>query len=541
MKNYQQAVLIGWICALYLPLWGQFQVNGAAEVLNDSCYQLTPEQPGQAGSIWNTTQINLNESFEVIMEITLGCRDLEGADGMVFGFQPVSTSVGQSGGGIGFEGIAPSLGIEFDTYQNTNQSDPEFDHLALIRDGNLNHVLPSNLAGPVRISAGKDNVEDCSYHELRVSWNALERRLIVYFDCEERINYQGEIVNSIFGGDPLVYWGFTAATGAFANLQAVCFSYTSFDDRLEDVTLCPNGSIQLQASGGQAYAWSPALGLNNTSVPNPTAAPNQTTTYTVTIWDHCNLPFYDSLTVFVDGDTSFVNLGPDTSICESESLLLNAFQENASYSWSTGDTSATLTVQQTGLYGVTVTLDNYCVDSDNALVEVFGVPDPDLPQSVQLCEGASFTLDATVPGNAVDYLWQDGVTESKRTISQPGTYSVLITNECGREKHTIFVARETCREVYFPNAFSPNFDGLNDYFYPQDGNDVDRILSLVIFDRWGETVYSVTNLLPDAPLNGWDGTFRGKPMPIGVYTWIAEIRFRDGLVITQAGDINLLR
>ena len=90
--------------------FAQFLLNGAATATGNNCYTLTPDQLNQAGSIWNLQKINLNESFEVILNINLGCKDGNGADGMVFGFQPIGTSVGTSGSGIGFGGVTPSIG-----------------------------------------------------------------------------------------------------------------------------------------------------------------------------------------------------------------------------------------------------------------------------------------------------------------------------------------------------------------------------------------------------------------------------------------------
>ena len=79
----------------------QFFINGSASSLSNNCYQLTDDALGNSGSIWEANKINLDSSFTLIMELFLGCKDMDGADGIVLGFQPVSTSVGTGGGGIG--------------------------------------------------------------------------------------------------------------------------------------------------------------------------------------------------------------------------------------------------------------------------------------------------------------------------------------------------------------------------------------------------------------------------------------------------------
>ena len=288
-----------------ISLQAQFILNGNAIQTDNSCYRLTEPVNWSSGSIWSPQKINLNESFEVVMDIFLGCKDVDGADGIVFGFQPVSTSIGSAGGGIGFQGIVPSLGIEFDTWQNTNISDPAFDHIALIANGNLDHASASTLAGPTPASPDSPNIEDCNFHSLRVSWNAGLNLLSIYFDCSLRLMYQGDIVANIFGGDPEVFWGFTSATGGANNLHQVCFNYTSFLDQIPDVAMCPGGQVQLRATGGRSYTWTPAEGLSNPGIANPIASPTATTTYTVEVRDVCGIPFYDEVVVEVVGDFCF--------------------------------------------------------------------------------------------------------------------------------------------------------------------------------------------------------------------------------------------
>ena len=290
-------------------LCGQFFLNGDAIATNDSCYQLTPAVNNSSGSVWNETKINLNESFNVVMQVSLGCQDGNGADGIVFGFQPVSTSIGSVGEGIGFQNITPSLGIEMDTWQNFNLNDPTFDHIAIIKNGNLNHGTSNTLAGPIQASASNPNIEDCNFHDLRVNWDANSHTLEVYFDCQQRLSYTGDIVNDIFNGNAEVFWGFTSATGGANNVHAICFTYTTFLDNLKDVVMCPGGSLRLEAKGGLRYEWSPTQGLSNPNIADPIVSPTQTTDYLVTIYDECEQPFFDELTVFVAGDSVFFDLG----------------------------------------------------------------------------------------------------------------------------------------------------------------------------------------------------------------------------------------
>lgn len=104
---------------------------------------------------------------------------------------------------------------------------------------------------------------------------------------------------------------------------------------------------------------------------------------------------------------------------------------------------------------------------------------------------------------------------------------------------TVFVDRR--RNVYIPNAFSPNNDGENDWFAVYGGNGIASVVSFQVFDRWGELLFERRNFRPNNPLLGWDGRFRGKTMGSGVFVYLATIQFLDGQQETFKGDVTLLR
>ena len=96
-------------------------------------------------------------------------------------------------------------------------------------------------------------------------------------------------------------------------------------------------------------------------------------------------------------------------------------------------------------------------------------------------------------------------------------------------------------DVTFPNIISPNGDGINDIFYV-NSDDVERVVDLKIFDRWGELVYVGSDLQPmlENNENGWDGTFKGEPVVSGVYVFIAEILFINGDSEKFEGDVTVI-
>lgn len=522
----------------------QFHLNGNAIQVSDSCFQLTSSNNWEVGSIWFTEKIDLNVSFEVIMALNFGCKDNQGADGIVFGFQPVSTTIGVGGGGIGFEGVQPSIGIEFDTWQNGIYSDPSADHIAIIKNGDLNHSSPNTLAGPINASATSANIEDCDYHELKVNWDAQAKEMKIWFDCELRLSYTGDIVNEVFGGDPEVFWGFTAATGGANNRHEVCFQYSTFLDAIDDVVICPGGQFQLNISGGVNYKWSPSTGLSNPNIPNPIASPDETTTYFVTVLDECETEFFDTVTVFVDGDTVFFDLGMDTIFCEDSGFTLDATSfgdTSVEYLWSDQSTNPTLTPVIGGNYGVTVTIDDYCVADDRIFLDFLEKPEINLGPDLSLCFGETAVLDAQFQPN-VSYQWQDGTNSTSYFVSEPGGfYTLVASNECGISKDEVSVTYEDCEEIYFPNAFSPNEDGFNDRFLPFDGGDVELVIHLQVFDRWGGLIYEENNFQANDFDFGWDGRIGGRHANSGVYAWRSDIQFRNGVVKTFTGTVTLVR
>ncbi len=97
--------------------------------------------------------------------------------------------------------------------------------------------------------------------------------------------------------------------------------------------------------------------------------------------------------------------------------------------------------------------------------------------------------------------------------------------------------------VFIPNAFRPNDDGLNERFTLFTNADGREIRSLEIWNRWGELLFRRDHFPPNqlGGADGWDGNFRGELAPPGVYVWRAEVEFVDGRVLVFSGDLTLLR
>lgn len=494
--------------------------------------------------MWNAQKINLNQSFEVILDIKFGCKDGDGADGIVFGFQPLSTSVGSTGEGLGFLNVKPSIGIEMDTYQNLNLSDPVYDHISINKDGDVNHASANRLAGPVGFDAQNSNVEDCQSHDFAVTWNASTKTLKVFYECNERLSYTGDIVNTIFGGDPNVFWGFTASTGGLSNVQEVCLKYTSFLDKsVSDTIVCKGGRVQLNASGGVNYKWQPTTGLSDPNIANPFAMPDMTTIYRVDVADKCKRVRTDTVKVNIGGEPLTVDLGRDTQLCTGNTLRLSANSKGtkgAAFRWQDGSKDSIFTVVKAGTY--TVKLERIgCFATDSLKVLYLATPSVStrFPSDTTLCNDKRLILKAQTP--EATYRWQDNSTQPDYSVRKAGIYKVVVRNQCGVDSARVKVAFEDCERVYIPSVFSPNNDRVNDYFFIQDGGNVATIKSLKIFDRWGGIVFQAVDILPNIESAGWDGSLRNTPLPPDVYVYVADIVFKSGETAVKEGSVTLLR
>lgn len=217
-------VLVSLFFGMALSARSAYVVNGSASSTGNDCFILTPDQGGQAGTVWYENYLSLNYNFDMTFQVYLGVND-EGADGIAFVMQPNSTGSGSSGGGLGYQGISPSIAVEYDTWQN---DDPWYDHIAVQRNGDVNYS--GAVAGPVQASATSYNIEDGQWHTTRITWDAATKSLSVYFDGNLRVTYTNDMVANTFAGNPLVYWGFTGATGAAMNLQQFCVINLNFEE-----------------------------------------------------------------------------------------------------------------------------------------------------------------------------------------------------------------------------------------------------------------------------------------------------------------------
>jgi gliding motility-associated-like protein len=156
-----------------------------------------------------------------------------------------------------------------------------------------------------------------------------------------------------------------------------------------------------------------------------------------------------------------------------------------------------------------------------------------------ICKGSSALklADRQNEGDpTASWLWSTGETKSFIIVTAPGTYYARVRiGGCGATD-TIVVKNDCYMTI--PNVFTPNGDGMNDYFFPRQFLTSGLTsFSMNIYNRWGQVVFQTTSL--DGM--GWDGKFNDVPQPSGVFVYIIEATFKDGQKEHHQGNVTLLR
>lgn len=214
-----------------------------------------------------------------------------------------------------------------------------------------------------------------------------------------------------------------------------------------------------------------------------------------------------------------VDLGPDTALCDTEQITLDAGNPGETFQWWDGSTSQTVTLYESADVWVSV-YNGYCTTYDSVDVVFNPLPIPQLSEELTTCFDLPphhLPLDAGNP--ECSFVWSNGDTAQVTLADAYGTYVVTITTpfECSIDDEVLI--REYCPSaLYVPNTFTPDGDGVNDLFFAMGNNLVDMELS--IFDRWGELIYSGENAFAF-----WNGESNGSPVQDGVYIWKLNYRF----------------
>lgn len=235
-----------------------------------------------------------------------------------------------------------------------------------------------------------------------------------------------------------------------------------------NATICAGDSVQLAASGGLTYLWIPAAGLSNATIFNPKASPDATTEYSTVV---------------------------------------------------------------SNLFG--------CTDTVRTLVSIVQKPIANAGPDKTIIQGQQVQLTGSLNDNTNSISWSpvtfiDDIYSLQPFVNPPGDMEFVLKATsnfgCGVSSDTVFV--KVFRDIFVPNAFSPNGDGVNDTWnipalaaYPG--------FEISVYNRWGQKVFNTRSML-----KAWDGKLNGKPLPVGAYNYFINM----GSGLTQLkGTVLIIR
>lgn len=323
-----------------------------------------------------------------------------------------------------------------------------------------------------------------------------------------------------------------------------------------DTLVCRGKGITLSAAGAVSYDWSPSTGLSCTTCANPVASPDTLTRYFVKGTTSNGCSNIDTVIVNVKQTFMMSNSRGDT-LCLGEGPVRLFASGAYTYNWSpaTG-LSSTISATpwasptSTTTYRVVGTDDKGCfTDTGFVTVKVFPIPVVDAGDDKTINIGQSIELRPTVSPDVNKVFWTP--TESIIQYNLPSVtvkpkqtteYTIEVRNNGGckaRDKVMVYVLCDGAN-IFIPNTFTPNGDGVNDIFYPR-GTGIFSIKTLRIFSRWGEVMYEKNNFLPNEASAGWNGTFKGKTLTPDVYVYTIDIICENSTIFTLKGNVALLQ
>lgn len=294
------------------------------------------------------------------------------------------------------------------------------------------------------------------------------------------------------------------------------------DDKI--IVYGPSGK-SMGAPRGLVYEWSNGETGRSTII-------DTHGTYWLSVTNGC-ATFTDTFEVYPEYPVEF-KLPGDTATCETDSMLIDLSYIPHKVTWPDGVVSNRRFIKESGHY--TLRAANRCGTYYDTVFIGFHENLVDTTLSPQFCRGGELTLNFS--DKPYQYRWYDGNTSKIRTFNDSGSYSVQVTNLCGTAQITYDLKPEVCDcPVFMPNAFTPNNDGLNEYFGPTTACDFVSF-KLSIFDRWGKMLFQTDNP------QGWDGHRDGKPVNGGVYLYRIEYTWRlEGQILSsqRRGHFTLVR
>lgn len=319
----------------------------------------------------------------------------------------------------------------------------------------------------------------------------------------------------------------------------------------------PVNFTNLSTGTGADYKWYFADGTTLSSLDAVHTYTNMGTYQTVLVGHnetngvHCYDTTIKSIVVDSNSILSLKVTDNVSAICKGQAVTMTAIYTTSgqlSNSWSMTDGFNMVDVNPIlhsfeGVGPMTVNFNakfRACPDKSASLnIHVFDVPSLYLGPDQKMCPGSapiSLKDDRNNTNPRAKWRWNTDATTAGILATKPGEYVATVTVDGCSTTDTVSIIKDCYVDV--PNVFTPNGDGVNDYFFPR------RMLSkgvvsfkMTIYNRWGQQVYEATSLEGQ----GWDGALNGVQQAEGVYVYIIDAEFKDGQIEQVKGNVTIMR
>lgn len=248
----------------------------------------------------------------------------------------------------------------------------------------------------------------------------------------------------------------------------------------------------------------------------------------------------DSLFVTVLPSPVLKIINRDSLLCPGKTIVLKAGPGFVAYKWQDGSTADSLRVNTPGFYKVRGTDNCGLQSADSITVNNTDTSFVLLPTQTICRYDTAFIV---LPPDVYNITWQpagNGIIRNKTLLLYPlQTTSYQIKAErladCPLTASSNVVIKNCAQVIFIPNAFTPDNNGRNDIFKASTFRPL-QAYQLVIYNRYGQKIFETNNLA-----TGWDGNFKGKPQPVGGYTYHCNYQFNGGQPQSEAGYFILIR
>ncbi len=374
--------------------------------------------------------------------------------------------------------------------------------------------------------------------------------------CKQPTRHNGDTLFNL--GSGIYHIVATNANGCSKYLDvSVLPPYYDAIASVSDTLNCVNEPFQFSNNSIgdlSQFVWDFGDGTTSTDN-NPNHAYTHGGVYTIKLVGTSSLGCVDSINLQVTVDTLFAPTftKSDDSLCMGSKITFypNVGPNTTSVRWSfgeswhssMGDDSITHTWDLAGEFPVTLNVAyRSCPEAAySGTVHLFPYPTVYLgPDSVMCLKDEAIVLQnlAANPPGTYQHKWSNGATTPSIKVTETGTYRLTVSSEYECSTTEEMIVNKDCY-VDIPNSFTPNGDGVNDYFFPRQllTHGV-KGFSMQVFNRWGQKVFETEQ----TDGRGWDGRFNDKDQPAGVYIYVIKgVVLKNGQTEQYTGDLTLLR